>query len=146
MRRSAPHLATDPRRLRHSPESHPRPPRTLSRRPQLSDGDRYELSGGHPIYCLPAGREHSARNLTGARVLETDPDVEWAGADAGFAPERGMLRAPDIAVGPAALADLRRGWIPGVPPLAVEYASHDQDENARQAKIADLLCKGTRAI
>jgi hydrogenase maturation protease len=113
---------------------------------QLHEGDRYELSGGHPIYCVPSGPEHAARNLTGAAVLETDPDVEWAGVDAGFAPERDMLRAPDIAIAPPAMVAGRRGWIPDVPPLAVEYASHGQDEDALQAKITDLLGKGTRAV
>lgn len=34
----------------------------------LREGDRYELSNGHAIYCNPAGREHAGRNLTGAAV------------------------------------------------------------------------------
>jgi len=113
---------------------------------QLSEGDRYELSDGHPIYCAPSGPEHAARNLTGAATLDTDPEVEWAGVDAGFAPEPAMLRAPDISVAPTAMVAERRGWIPGVPPLAVEYASYGQDEDGLQAKIADLLGKGTRAV
>jgi hypothetical protein len=113
---------------------------------QIKDGDRYELSGGHPIYCAPAGPEHAGRNLSGGGVLDTDPAVDWAGVDAGFAPTADLLRAPDIAVAPPALVASQRGWIPGVPPLAVEYASHGQDEDARQAKIADLLGQGTRAV
>ncbi len=113
---------------------------------QIRDGDRYELSGGHPIYCAPAGPEHAGRNLTGAAALDTDPAVDWAGVDAGFAPAPDMLRAPDIAVAPPALVAAQRGWIPGVPPLAVEYASHGQDEAALQTKIADLLGQGTRAV
>ena len=32
-------------------------------------------------------------------VLATDPAVEWAGVDAGFSPNQGDLRAPDIAIG-----------------------------------------------
>ena len=110
---------------------------------QLEDGDRYELSGGHPVYCAPAGRDHAAHNLTGASVLDSDPDVEWAGVDAGFAPEPGTLRAPDVAV--ASPGDTR-GWIPGVPPLAVEYAAHGQDEEDLQRKITELLKNGTRQI
>lgn len=110
---------------------------------QIKDGDRYELSGGHPIYCAPAGREHAGNSLTGAAVIETDPEVEWAGVDAGFSAEPGNLRAPDIAV--AAAGD-ERGWIPGAPPLAVEYAGVGQDEAELQAKIAELLDHGTRLV
>lgn len=121
-------------------------PRGPFRADQIKDGDRYELSGGHPIYCAPAGPEHAGRNLSGGGVLDTDPAVDWAGVDAGFAPEPEMLRAPDIAVAPPALVAARRGWIPGVPPLAVEYASHGQDEDGLQAKIADLLRQGTHAV
>lgn len=110
---------------------------------QLKDGDRYELSGGHPVYCAPAGRDHAGHNLTGASVLDSDPDVEWAGVDAGFAPEPGTLRAPDVAI--AAPGDAR-GWIPGVPPLAVEYAAQGQDEKDLQRKITELLENGTRQI
>jgi len=110
---------------------------------QIKDGDRYELSAGHPIYCAPAGRDHAGSNLTGAAVIETDPDVEWAGVDAGFSAEPGNLRAPDIAVAPP--GD-ERGWISGVPPLAVEYAGVGQDEDDLQTKIAELLDHGTRLI
>lgn len=110
---------------------------------QLREGDRYELINGHPIYCAPSGREHAWRNLLGGEVLETDPDVEWAGIDAGFTPASGTLRAPDIAV--AAAGD-ERGWIPGVPPLAVEYAGTGQDERELEDKIAELLDHGTQQV
>ena len=110
---------------------------------QLREGDRYELSNGHPIYCAPAGREHSGRNLSGGGALETDPDVEWAGVDAGFTPASGTLRAPDIAV---ATAGDERGWIPGVPPLAVEYAGSGQDEQELEDKIDELLDQGTQQV
>jgi len=40
---------------------------------QLSDGDPYELSSGHPIYCTPAGRDHAASSAIGARLLATNP-------------------------------------------------------------------------
>jgi len=110
---------------------------------QLHDGDRYELSNGHPIYCAPAGRDHAGRNLTGAAAIGSDPDVEWAGVDAGFSPEPGMLRAPDIAV---AGAGDERCWIKSAPSLAVEYAGKGQDEGELQDKLADMLAQGTKLI
>ncbi|WPL17586.1 hypothetical protein Thiowin_02611 [Thiorhodovibrio winogradskyi] len=110
---------------------------------QLREGDRYELSQGHPIYCAPSGRDHAGRNLAGGGALETDPDVEWAGVDAGFTPESGTLRAPDVAV---AAAGKERGWIPGVPPLAVEYAGSGQDEQELEDKISELLAHGTQQV
>ena len=114
---------------------------------QIRDGDRYELSNGHPIYCAPAGKSHAGSNLIGARVLGTDPDVEWAGIDAGFSPEPGELRAPDIAVGRVGEPpEGGKGWIPGVPPLAVEYAGPGQDEGELKRKIAELLAAGTRWV
>ena len=127
---------TDPRLL---PESGP------FRVEHLREGDRYELSHGHPIYCAPAGREHAAPNLTGANVIDGDPDVAWAGVDAGFSPEPGTLRAPDVAV--AAPADTSAsGWLTAAPPLTVEYASRGQDEAELSDKIADLLNAGTRFV
>lgn len=126
-------MPSHPRRTDHGP----------FRADQLREGDRYELSNGHPIYCAPSGRDHAGRNLTGAAVIETDPDVQWAGVDAGFVPEPGTLRAPDVAV--AGMGD-ERGFIPGVPPLAVEYAGPAQDETELAEKIADLLGHGTRWV
>jgi Uma2 family endonuclease len=111
----------------------------------LREDDRYELSNGHPIYCAPAGREHAAPNLTGAAVIDSDPAVEWAGVDAGFTPAPGILRAPDIAVAASSGEDAT-GWIPGAPPLAVEYAGRGQDEQELRDKIAELLAAGTRFI
>lgn len=113
---------------------------------QLRDGDRYELADGHPIYCAPSGPEHASRSLTGGAVIASDPDVDWAGVDAGFAPDAGTLWAPDIAVAPAASADAAAGWMPGVPPLALEYAGTGQDEAVLGEKIADLLARGTRLV
>ncbi len=40
----------------------------------------------------------------------------------------------------------RPGWLPGVPPLAVEYAGVGQDEELLQLKIADFLGRGTKWI
>ncbi len=121
----------------HKPASGP------FRADQLHDWDRYELSNGHPIYCAPAGPEHASRSLTGAAVIASDPDVEWAGVDAGFAVTPGTLRAPDVAVAAPTQA---RGWREGAPPLAVEYAGVGQDEADLKAKIAELLAGGSRYV
>jgi hypothetical protein len=76
-------------------------------------------------------------------VLDSDPAVEGAGVDTGFAPEPGTLRAPDVAVG--AIPDTP-GWVQGAPALALEYADSGQDEVALAEKIADLLEAGTRLV
>jgi Uma2 family endonuclease len=110
---------------------------------QLRSGDVYELSNGHPIECAPTGRRGSTRNLTGAAALETDPKAISAGVDLGVSTEPGMLRAPDIAVGPI---EDEAGWAKTPPPLAVEYADIGQDEAELQAKIAELLAAGTQHI
>jgi hypothetical protein len=109
----------------------------------LRDGDRYELSNGHPIYCAPSGPDHAGANSTSAALLDSDPDVQWTGIDAGFAPDPGTLRAPDVAV---AAPQCGSGWISGVPLLALEYAGRGQDEADLRAKIADLLGHGTRLV
>ncbi len=111
----------------------------------LKDGDPYELSQGHRIECLPAGGHHAGINSLGASVIDSDPDVEWSGVDAGFELDPVTLRAPDVAVAPAGQA-ATAGWIQGVPPLAIEYASRGQDEAALQQKITELLSHGTRYV
>jgi hypothetical protein len=65
--------------------------------------------------------------------------------DAGFTPAPGTLRAPDVAVAAAAGADAD-GWIPGAPPLAIEYAGRGQDQADLKVKIAELLAAGTRYV
>lgn len=110
---------------------------------QLKTGDSYELVNGHPIECLPAGGRHAKSNLVGGLAVETDPQVESAGVDAGYAFSDQDLRAPDIAVGN--VPD-EAGWIEGVPPLAVEYADTGQNEKQLQDKVADLLAAGSRYI
>lgn len=55
-----------------------------------------------------------------------------------------MLRAPDVAVGAPPASG--RGWIEGVPPLALEYAARGQDEADLQSKIAELIGHGTRLV
>lgn len=111
---------------------------------QIKDGDRYELSSGNRIYCAPAGDRHSRYNLGGGALLDSDPNVEWAGVDAGFTPKPHTLRAPDVAVGPPPAET--GTWIPGVPPLAVEYADEKQNEVDLKIKIRELLAAGTRYI
>ncbi len=111
---------------------------------QIRDGDYYELSNGHAIKCAPGGRDHAETNVSGAEVLDSDPDVEWSGIDAGYTPEPGTLRAPDVAVGKP--GGEGPGWIPGTPPLAVEYAGIGQDDEELAEKIADLLIAGTRFV
>jgi Uma2 family endonuclease len=105
--------------------------------------ERYELCAGHPIYCAPTGGDGARGQFSGAHVLDTDPEVESAGGDAGFALGPHKLRAPDIAVGN--VPD-QAGWIKGAPPLAVEYASAGQDEAKLQEKIADFLAAGTQWV
>nr|VFJ62013.1 MAG: Endonuclease, Uma2 family (restriction endonuclease fold) [Candidatus Kentron sp. DK] len=112
---------------------------------QIKDGDRYELSNGRRIYCAPAGESHARHNVTGASLLDSDPDVEWSGIDAGFTPEPHTLRAPDVSVAPPPPVG-GKGWIPGVPPLAVEYADKGQHEPDLQKKIGELLAAGTRYV
>ena len=90
------------------------------------------------------GGRGSRANLVGAAVLDSDPDVESAGIDTGFALTPGTLRAPDVAVGNVTDAP---GWVTGAaPPLAVEYADTGQDEAELAAKITDLLSAGTRLL
>ncbi len=110
---------------------------------QVQPGERYELSDGHAIYCAPTGGDGARSTGVGFEALDTDPAVDSAGVDAGYALNRSTLRAPDLSVG--GVPD-KPGWIPGVPPLAVEYAGVGQDEEKLQAKINDLLSNGTRFL
>jgi Uma2 family endonuclease len=108
----------------------------------LKPGDRHELSRGNAIYCVPTGGSGSRGTGYGFAIIDSDPAVESAGVDAGFTPSANTLRAPDVSVG---VPD-QPGWIPGVPPLALEYAGTGQDENTLQGKIADLLEAGTQWV
>nr|VFJ57390.1 MAG: Endonuclease, Uma2 family (restriction endonuclease fold) [Candidatus Kentron sp. DK] len=111
---------------------------------QIREEDRHELSGGQRIYCAPAGDRHSRHNLGGGSLLDTDPDVQWAGVDTGFTPKPNTLRAPDVCV--AAPPTETGTWVPGAPLLAVEYADKGQDEADLQIKIKELLAAGTRYV
>ena len=110
---------------------------------QVREGDGYELSNGEKVECAPAGGQHGGANLVGALPLATDPAVQEAGVDVGYALSPDTMRAPDIAVGNV---PGRPGWVPGAPPLAVEYADRDQDEEALETKIGQLLAAGTKYI
>jgi len=72
-------------------------------------------------------------------TLGSDPDVESADFDAGFTSDKHNLRAPDLSVGN--VPDVP-GWIPGVPPLALEYANTGQNERDLHAKVRTLLERG----
>ena len=123
------------------------PNRHLGRGPfrpeHLRSGDPYELSNGHAIECLPQGARNSRANLVGGIALATDPAVDAAGVDTGYATDEQTLRAPDLAVGQVPDTP---GWVAGAPPLAVEYADTGQDEADLKVKIGELLGAGTRFV
>ncbi len=120
----------------------PKPERGPFRVDDIAPGDRHELSRGNAFYCAPTGGAGARGTGYGFELLDSDPAVESAGVDAGFAPSADTLRAPDVSVG---VPD-QPGWIKGAPPLAVEYAGTGQDEDGLQTKIADLLDAGTRWV
>ncbi|MCP4660554.1 MAG: Uma2 family endonuclease, partial [bacterium] len=111
----------------------------------VRDGDPYELSNGHPIACPPSSPLDGSSNLVGGQVLDTDPDVEWAGVEAGYSPNSGTLRAAAIALDRPPAGDVD-GWMPGAPRLAVEYAAAGQDEMQLQKKIAEFFAHGSELI
>jgi Putative restriction endonuclease len=110
---------------------------------QIRDGDPYELSNGHAIRCMPTGGRGSEAAATAAAVLKSDPEVDSAGVETGYAPSPDTLRAPDVAVGNV---PKEPGWVQGAPPLAVEYADTGQDEADLAVKIRELLDAGTRFV
>jgi Putative restriction endonuclease len=110
---------------------------------QFHSGDPYEISNGHLIECMPTGQRGAKSTNSAASLLGTDPDVESAGIDAGFAPDSSTLRAPDISIG--GLKD-EPGWSSTAPILAVEYADTGQNEPSLRQKIAELLKAGTKYI
>jgi Uma2 family endonuclease len=124
-----------------APRSHPSP--GPFRAEHIPEGSPYELSNGHPVFCLPTGRRGGHASLIGGEVLETDPAAKAAGVDVGFSKDPSHLRAPDISVGDFANEP---GWAPGAPPLAVEYADTGQDEAELENKIAELLDAGTQFV
>jgi len=109
----------------------------------VKDGDRYEISSGHPVHVAPAGGRHGKEHLVGALPLSTDPGVREIGIDVGYALDDRTLRAPDISVGNVPDAP---GWARGAPRLAVEYADVGTDEGDLQTKIEELLLAGTELV
>jgi Uma2 family endonuclease len=112
---------------------------------QIHEGDHYELSDGHAIHCMTAGRRHGGAHAAGAMTLATAAATpQQTGIDVGVSfNDRKNLRAPDIVVGLELDAP---GWAGDAPPLAVEYADAGQDEAELQQKIVELLALGTRQI
>jgi Uma2 family endonuclease len=109
----------------------------------LHDGDRYELSRGHALYCLPGGGDHAYTHFVLPRLLGSDPDVQEGGVEAGYQLADDTLRAPDVSVGNV---PQRPGWVQGAPPLAVEIASAGQDEADLALKTRELLEHGGRFV
>lgn len=110
---------------------------------QLRSGDPYEVSRGHAVFCAPTGADGSGPNGRGFLVIDSDPKVKSAGVDTGFQLGPLTMRAPDVAAGDF---DERPGWVQGVPPLAIEYASVGQDEHELNEKIDDLMSAGTQHL
>ena len=115
---------------------------------QLREGDPYELSDGHPIYCAPGGERHGGAQSSGAKVLDADPAATGkVGIEVGYAFGNGKyLRAPDLSIGLSGGTRTERqpGWAKGAPLLAVEYADAGQDEKDLNRKILELFTAGTR--
>ncbi len=109
----------------------------------LRPGDPYELSDGHAIVAEPAGRRHGRRNLSAGTLIDTDPAVEAAGVDVGYALDERTLRAPDVSVGNL---DDREGFAVGAPLLAVEYVERGRDLAEVARKAEELLAGGTRLV
>jgi len=113
---------------------------------QIREGDPYELSDGHAIYCAPASHRHGGTQNAGASALASDPAVNGhVSIDVGIAfNDNKNLRAPDLIVTDS--SPLQPGWLRTVPPLAVEYADVGQDEAELTAKISELLTLGVRYL
>lgn len=109
----------------------------------VKEGDRYEISNGHPVHVSPAGGRHGREHLVGARALASDPAVTEIGVDVGYELSEDTLRAPDISVGNVPDAP---GWAKGAPMLAVEYADRGTDEDDLETKIRQLFDAGTKHV
>ncbi|MBI4822055.1 MAG: hypothetical protein HY791_37705 [Deltaproteobacteria bacterium] len=92
---------------------------------------------------MPSGGDGSRSTAVGLEILDSDPNVEEAGVDPGYEISEQLVRAPGIGVGNV---PNRRGWISGVPRLAVEYSSVGQDEEKLEDKIQDFLSAGTEWV
>ena len=109
----------------------------------LRPGDPYELVGGHAIVSEPSGPRHGQGNLLGAALLDSDPAVEAAGVDVGFALDEQTLLAPDVAV--SSLPN-QSSFVTGVPALALEYVETHANETELGEKIDALLAAGTQVV
>ncbi|WP_437607303.1 hypothetical protein WMF20_41855 [Sorangium sp. So ce834] len=118
-------------------------PRGPFRAAQVRPGDPYELSHGHPVFCLPSGGRASSAHLLGGAVVAWDPAVREAGIGTGYSPAPELLRTPHVAVGNVPDTP---GWAPGAPALAIAYADLGEDEARLTQKIHDLLAAGTRWV
>lgn len=118
-------------------------PRGPFRPSHVKEGDRYEISRGHPVHVAPSGGRHGKEHVVGALPLATDPAVEEVGIDVGYELDEHTLRAPDISVGNVPDAP---GWAKGAPRLAVEYADRGTNEDDLQTKISELLGAGTELV
>ena len=112
-------------------ERRPKHERGPFRAHDLAPGDRHELSRGNAIYCAPTGGSGARGTGYGFELLDSDPAVESAGVDAGFAPSDDTLRAPDVSVG---VPD-QPGWIKGAPPLALEYAETNMCDRSAVGEV-----------
>ena len=81
----------------------------------ICPGDRYELSQGHKVYCMPTGMAGANRTTDLGAAITSDPDVARARTDGGYSWSDDTLRAPDISVGDD---DDGPGWAKGAPRLA----------------------------
>lgn len=110
---------------------------------EVREGSGSELDDGELVQCDPAGGRHGETTATGALAVVTDPGVDEAGVDVGYAIDERNLRAPDLAVGNV---PCKPGWVSGVPPLAIEYADEGGDEAELEKRIGRLLKGGTRWV
>jgi hypothetical protein len=92
---------------------------------------------------MPTEGRGGTSQLDTGTLLDTDPDVDSAGVEVGYTPDKKTLRAPDISVGGVPRTP---GFVSGAPPLAVEYADSGQDEADLKLKVNELLRAGTKLV
>ena len=125
------------------PYAYPLPGPGPFRVEHLRPGDPYELDDGHVIVSEPSGPRHAQKNMLGATLLDSDPAVEAAGVDVGYALSERTMRAPDVAIGPM---PEQSGFMVGVPALALEYVETHASEADLERKIAALVAAGTKVV
>ena len=112
----------------------------------IREGEPYEVSNGHLLYCLPNDGPRSRAHSAAAGVLSAAALHPYCALlDAGFTWSRGRyLRAPNLAVGSVDSED--PGWVVIPPQLALEYTDDRKDEHYLPCKLAELFEFGTRLI